>query len=220
VRSVLRSVTWGQYEWQLEVFVHDWIGDVIARTRQPYEARELNCLQAIFAGKPPKGACLDVGAHVGNHAVAFSRMGFSELVCIEMMPATCRLLRRNLERAAACPWQVIEAAAGSGQDCGIAKAEGDTGSTKLVPGAGIVTQRIDDLDLPYVAFAKIDVERHEREVLAGAAKMLRWDRPLLMVEIMDEDYPGTVAALRHHHYHPTRRLGRWAGGGNYLCERS
>lgn len=43
--------------------------------------------------------------------------------------------------------------------------------------------RLDDLNLPDIGFIKIDVEGGELEVLAGAARLLARDRPVLLIEM-------------------------------------
>lgn len=47
----------------------------------------------------------------------------------------------------------------------------------------VEARRLDGLDLPPVGFIKIDVEGHEAEVLAGAAALIRRDRPTLVIEL-------------------------------------
>jgi FkbM family methyltransferase len=53
----------------------------------------------------------------------------------------------------------------------------------------VETRRLDDLGLGDIGFIKIDVEGHEREVLAGAAQTIGRDRPTLLVEI-EEAHTG------------------------------
>ncbi|WP_421790768.1 FkbM family methyltransferase [Hyphobacterium sp.] len=49
--------------------------------------------------------------------------------------------------------------------------------------------RLDQLDPPPVGFMKIDVEGHEREVLAGAAATIARDRPVMIIEL-EERHTG------------------------------
>jgi hypothetical protein len=63
-----------------------------------------------------------------------------------------------------------------------------------------------ELPLP-VGLLKIDVEGLERAVIAGAAELLRRDRPVLLVEIYggvdsNPDPEGTVEDIRAHGYEP------------------
>jgi FkbM family methyltransferase len=50
--------------------------------------------------------------------------------------------------------------------------------------------RLDDQGVSDVGFIKIDVEGHEREVLAGARQVIERDRPVLLIEMMEELAPG------------------------------
>lgn len=50
--------------------------------------------------------------------------------------------------------------------------------------------RLDDQGVTDVGFIKIDVEGHEREVLAGARQVIERDRPVLLIEMMEELAPG------------------------------
>ncbi|HEX7095394.1 MAG TPA: FkbM family methyltransferase, partial [Acidimicrobiales bacterium] len=59
------------------------------------------------------------------------------------------------------------------------------------------TVRVDDLEwLDDVGFVKVDVEGHELAVLRGAERLLRRDRPTLLVECEERHHPGATAALR------------------------
>ena len=62
-------------------------------------------------------------------------------------------------------------------------------------------------DLPPIGLLKIDVEGLERSVIAGAAALLRRDRPVLFVEIYggtasNTDPEGTVKDICVHGYEP------------------
>jgi FkbM family methyltransferase len=61
----------------------------------------------------------------------------------------------------------LDRGSGSGMETGVV----------TVPGS-----RIDDLGLTSIGFIKIDVEGHEKNVLAGATKILKRDRPNLFIE--------------------------------------
>lgn len=60
------------------------------------------------------------------------------------------------------------------------------------PGGGYadtVMYRLDDFRIPeHIDFIKIDVEGYEQMVLQGAGETLRRNRPVIMIEIFDENY--------------------------------
>jgi len=57
----------------------------------------------------------------------------------------------------------------------------------------VATRRLDDLGLQDVGFVKIDVEGHEREVIAGAQATIARCRPTIVVEI-EERHTGRPIA--------------------------
>jgi FkbM family methyltransferase len=59
----------------------------------------------------------------------------------------------------------------------------------------VAVHRLDDLDLPSLGLVKIDVEGHERAVLAGGRTRLARDRPALLVEIEERHHPGGSEAV-------------------------
>jgi FkbM family methyltransferase len=54
----------------------------------------------------------------------------------------------------------------------------------------VSTARLDDQGVTDVGFIKIDVEGHEREVLAGARLVIERDWPVLLIEMMESLAPG------------------------------
>jgi FkbM family methyltransferase len=64
---------------------------------------------------------------------------------------------------------------------------GTEGRASLLPRPGrpvnVPTVSLDSLDLPGIGFVKIDVEGHEYAVLQGAARILKRDRPNIVLEV-------------------------------------
>jgi FkbM family methyltransferase len=56
-------------------------------------------------------------------------------------------------------------------------------------GAKVRTCRLDDLELENVSFIKVDVEGNEMQVIAGAERTIRMQRPALLVEIWNLNDP-------------------------------
>lgn len=140
----------------------------------------------------PGMRAVDVGANIGYYLLLIeSRIGPGGTVaCFEPEPDNLRELERNvranrLENVRLFPTAVGaedgSVAMRTGINAAVAGAEGGDFSVPLV--------RLDTaLDGP-VDFVKIDVEGYEGQVLAGARRLLREHRPVLLVEI----HPGFLA---------------------------
>lgn len=172
-----------------------------------YEKDELDFLaRAIFAHLPSDGICLDLGANIGNHSLAFAPH-FSRVIAFEPHPRTFRLLQLNAELASnvtalnlglsSAPGLISVgqdpqnmAATGLGRDGAANMARIDF---KLA--------RIDDLaevqQAGPITFMKIDVEGHEAQALEGASDTIRRHTPLIAIEVLrNEIEKGETAALR------------------------
>jgi FkbM family methyltransferase len=154
---------------------------------------EAHGLELDFLGRivRPGQTVLDVGANIGDHALAFARMtGPTGLVwAIEPQPGAFRLLCANLALNRVGHVMTLQAAAGAapgrtrvpvldyakpGNYGGVA-AGGDWG-------VEVPVVAIDALGLAACHLLKLDVEGMENEALAGAARTIARCRPLLYVE--------------------------------------
>lgn len=168
----------------LHVDRDDFVGREIILTGRPYEADLLDTL----ARRLPVGAeVVDVGAHIGNHSIAFAALGH-RVVAIEPNPSSRHLLEANVAHNGLAD-RVTVVAGGAGATGGTAQLAVDaqnSGATRLARGAGPVTvHRLDDL-VERADLVKVDVEGSECEVLAGAQRLLRHARPLVLVEAHDQ----------------------------------
>lgn len=178
-----------------------------------YENDELQFLeQHIFPQLDPGGLCLDIGANIGNHAVAFAPH-FARVLAFEPNPRTFRLLEVNAGLAPNITALPLGASSRPGRvavsldPLNIAAAAiGRTGGADQDQ-AHFDLVRLDDLpelaDGGVVSFVKIDVEGHERPALEGAAETLRRHRPLIAMEVLAQDVrDGSTDAVEF-----LRRLG-------------
>lgn len=167
-----------------------------------------------------EGVFIDVGAHVGNHTVAFARVcGAKRIIAIEPTPQTCSFLLANVRRliddpGVDCAVRVLTCAVGTtgrepGDHWGAMSSvrHHNTGLPELSGPAGSLTfdslgaepivavSTIDDIVEHHaegqpVACIKLDIQGGENAALAGAVNTLRSFRPLLAVEV------GTPSRLR------------------------
>jgi FkbM family methyltransferase len=136
---------------------------------------------------------LDIGANAGFHALCGAST-FSQVHAFEPVPATAARLRRNASLSEAADRVRVHEVALSDRDGSVAmrvepghcganriEASGD-GSSITVPMATL--DDVADRDgIRNVDLIKIDVEGHERAVIAGAAALLARDFPRIVVEL-------------------------------------
>lgn len=139
---------------------------------------------------PPGSVAVDAGANRGLYTYWIARRS-SAVHSFEPITACADYMRR-----ARLPRVHVHAAALSAAD-GVAslwvpELEGEASLSPRVGGEPIEVQAIalDSLRLDNVGFVKIDVEGHELEVLEGAARTIRDQRPLLFIEIEQRHHPG------------------------------
>jgi len=127
--------------------------------------------------------CVDVGANVGLWAKPLSKK-FSQVIAFEPIDHVYKCLELNVK---GLPVEINRFALSSttGFIDMIYDSE-NTGQSHVdmnTLGAGTIElKRMDDLDLPKFGLLKIDCERHELEVLKGAAKTLLKYKPIIVCE--------------------------------------
>lgn len=160
-----------------------------------YEEDELLALQPFL---PQSGSYLDIGANVGNHTLFFTRTDPEATVAVvePNAPAT-RLLKCNLALN-----NVTDRVDMSGLGWALSDRE-TTGAMNSIPrnlGGAYFTESADgsirtttaDLLFPdgVFDFVKIDVEDMELQVLAGMSEIIRRCRPLIFLEVLQDQEQG------------------------------
>ena len=171
----------------------DAILQIMRRTGTFFEIDVLEWLADRLRRSEPGGTVVDAGAFVGTHTVFFARVCRRRVLAVECDPDTFALLVSNVGRneaasLVACTCRALGAVAGTARLDRFdpqqpMKTRVDFGSG----GAGAVdVVTIDELREPTagdVRLIKIDVERTEIPVLAGALRTIAASRPILCVEI-------------------------------------
>jgi len=180
-------------------YSRDWITVFLVADGQ-YEKPELDFILDRFEPFIRGRTVLDVGANIGNHAVAFAGLA-DRVVAFEPHPVTSQMLRLNSRLA-----KNIDVHDFGASDCtGTFEATVPIGN---VAGAGIdrtgdgekatfSVQPIDGLPgLTNVGLVKIDVEGHEERAIRGMAGLLSEQKPLILFE-QNEDVikGGTTASI-------------------------
>lgn len=170
-----------------------WYRQQIATERFEPEARELEVLRQLVQ---PGDWVLDVGANVGHYAVACSRLvgPSGRVVAFEPVPETFALLCSNcmalptrnvtLFNAAASDASSARGMTVPAHDSGLVRScEAHFSGEHEAEDVRVYTMVLDDLSWPArIALVKIDTEGHELGVLRGMTKLLRSDRPTIIVE--------------------------------------
>lgn len=195
------------------------VNDRAPAFRQMIEGSYDAFLHEAIASDAPPAIVLDVGAHIGYHALAFAaRFPAAQVVAMEPNPVNVARIQAQLrlEPALATRITVLPLALADENGDTVMRASaqiedqtssgGYLGSVR--PGlpeadyarAGfrdinVKVRRLDDLVTEHgwqgIGLVKIDVEGAEHLVLRGAVEMLRRDHPLLLVEI------HSVACMLH-----------------------
>ncbi|BAX92330.1 hypothetical protein MSG_02181 [Mycobacterium shigaense] len=189
----------------------------VVRVTGGFEDTEIDIAAALFGALYPDRCIVDVGANIGLHSLAWSRL--APVVAVEPAPETFARLEANVA-ANGLQGRVRTLRVAAGDSVGdvnfFVAADSGFSSLKNTHHAPIreqITVPCTTLDalaaqLPGpIGLLKIDVEGLERTVIAGAAELLRRDRPVLMVEIFgcydsNPDPEGTVEDIRAYGYEP------------------
>lgn len=125
---------------------------------------------------------VDVGANIGNHTLYFANfLKYQNIVCFEPIRENFKLLETNT----AYPNIKLHQLALSNQK-GTVKMELNTrnmGACKVSPtGFPVQATTLDSFNFQNLTLLKIDVERHEPQMLEGARETIKRCHPLILIE--------------------------------------
>lgn len=153
---------------------------------EPYERQLLSCIRE----RGYQGTALDVGAHVGNHALYLAAICGMDVHAIEPSPESFTRLEYNVSLNPGLDITLHHWAAGAKEGTGrlmpgqwveFDPSRADRGAIQA--GGAIPVHTIDDmLDIDDLAVVKVDVEGTEPAVLQGAVEHLRRCRPVVFAE--------------------------------------
>lgn len=188
---------------RITAFNNDHIGKKIRKTGL-YEKENIEfCLDLLRQLEEP--VVMDVGANIGNHALAFSTVA-ARVLAFEPLPAVFDILEQNIRQndlanILAQPFALSD----ENGECIIHMvSDRNIGASSFQKPAHLtskalrVTKRrgddiVSELGLERIDLLKIDVESHEAFVLKGLEQSIRRFRPLIIMEWND---PATVNSLR------------------------
>lgn len=171
----------------------DHIQSVIRNTNTFYE---IEMLKDVLKFIPTEGVAVDVGANIGNHTLFFSSICNLKTFAFEPSNKIRKILKKNVEinnlndDVKVLPFALgdtnEEARLIYPNDCNDGMARVEKGADK---GETIQIKTLDDYKLDKVVLLKIDVEGMELNVIKGAIKTIKRNRPVVFVELQTvEEY--------------------------------
>ena len=156
-----------------------------------FEAFELEELRKRIK---PGTRIVDVGANTGNHTIFFAGpMKAAMVTPLEPLPGAGAALRSSVLRNGLDNVDLSRLGIGIADHAGharlVSSERGGLGATSLVPdpSGDIAIDRLDAVITEPVDLLKIDVEGMEMSVLAGAERVIERSRPLIFIEIANEN---------------------------------
>ena len=165
---------------------NDYIGQA-AVVSGYYKNDILSSLMQLLTDNTISGACVDVGANIGNHAMFFASH-FSQVLAFEQNPLPHRFLKLNQELSNGVITSHQLALSDKSGTTKLATTPFNLGKSKVSSSSKTVvleikTERFDNLAIDFqIGLIKIDIEGHELEVLRGMQSLITNQRPLLAVE--------------------------------------
>ena len=200
-----RAVGWlriHNHSYDMAAFVNDHIGGAIITFGQ-YEKRFLELteqvLEELTRGVAFKdGACLDIGANIGNHTLFYSTI-FKRVIAFEPNPIAYKLLEANVLKNRIANVIICTTALGSKKEKKILSiCKENLGMSSLVQETknnqspfnleieiNIGDDLIDEMgdELPKISFIKIDIEGFEADALKGLCQTISKFRPVISIEL-------------------------------------
>lgn len=162
------------------------------RNLRRYEP-ELNVLPFLV---DPARTCVDAGANRGTYTYFLAKLA-RHVYAYEPNPAMRWILQRSVAKNVSVSNIALSDSTGEAKfavpkskskyhnNAGSLEVAILTESSEDLIMMPVQTARLDDQGVANVGFIKIDVEGHEREVLAGAEQVIARDRPVLLIEMME-----------------------------------
>ena len=173
-----------------------------------FEAFELEELRKRIG---PGARIVDVGANTGNHTIFFAGpMKAAMVTPLEPLPGAGAALRSSVLRNGLTNVDLSRLGIGVADHAGrarlVSSERGGLGATSLVPdpAGDIVIDTLDAVIAEPIEVLKIDVEGMEMSVLAGAEGVIERSRPLIYIEIANENTLAFSAWLRRAGYRVER----------------
>lgn len=153
---------------------------------------ELNLLSKMRKYITTESVVLDAGANIGNHTVFFSKIcNAKKVISFEPQKHLFNILEKNLELNDIVNAEKYDLALGEKEGSAqISDFDNTTcGSTQFsfTEDGDFKVISLDSLNLEQLDFCKIDVEGAQLEVLKGAKNTLETFKPIIWIELLNEE---------------------------------
>lgn len=186
-----------------------------------FEADELKLLEDHVKS----GAhIIDIGANVGNHALYFAtRMSAARVIAVEpnplaMAPLVANVLINGLSAVIDLSLLGVGLSDRSDKGFGMKRHDRNLGATRMFAGKGDMHVHAGDdlLEDEAPDLIKIDVEGMEIKVLFGLKRLISQHRPVILIEVDEENAPEFEAWRVRHHYTVVQGFRHSRKNCNYL----
>ena len=177
--------------------------DLIKRYMLTGYVWEPHMVEAIEAHIVPDSVALDVGAHMGTHALLMGRLvgAAGQVYAFEPQRKVFRELRRNVQLngldGTVTPLRYALGAHNDVVEMDPPKRKNEGGVRVGRGGDRVELRTLDSFGIENVSLLKIDVEGFEDAVLAGAAQTIHASRPVILIEILGGVNHLTASAEEH-----------------------
>jgi len=167
-----------------------------------YEAEDLELIERKFTG----GVFLDIGANVGNHTLFVAKfLNPQKVIAVEPNPVAYRILKCNLALNDVVDRVELHEVGMSDKSgrADLITPEYNLGGARVVDkpdGSFPIVQGDELINDRKVDFIKIDTEGLELQVIAGLNKTIERSRPVMFVEVDDNNIAAFDAVLERHGY--------------------
>jgi len=154
-----------------------------------YDEHAIHYIEKILQAMPDKPIVLDIGAHIGNHALIMTR--FSKMVyCFEPLTENVTVLQRNQSENHIQNMQIFPFALSDKNETLTFYKDGSTfvsdlqhaGSATEILTCKIGDEVLQENQIHRIDFIKIDVEGFEAQALRGLSNIIKSSQPVVMME--------------------------------------
>lgn len=188
-----------QLPWGVTLQIHDEgeaLSDHINREQNFFEPDILEYLSRYYSKQE---TILDVGANIGNHTTFFAAaLNYKAIVAFEPVSDNFKLLEQNMAPFGAIYLRQVAVGA-ENKKIHMTINRSNMGACEVDPNGSYSVQqiRLDDIIVPPVSLIKIDTEWSEPGVLEGARNLIELDRPLILIEDVEDKYKVLLPIAYH-----------------------